>query len=202
MEELRSTEALDREILEDARRKADRVLRGAEQAAAEAEAGWAKKLAEDLAALERKHAERVAAKRAETNARLPLDKRRLRAERAERLLRGAMDRTLRALPRDRLLAVLERGLAERAGELPPADLTVRRAGLTEGEASALLGRFLPRSTWTFDADAPADGSLPRLAISGGKTTVRVDAAEIGQELLREKRAELAQALLGTEALDD
>jgi hypothetical protein len=49
-----------------------------------------------------------------------------------------MERTLRDLPRDRLLAVLERSLAERAGELPPDGLTVRRSGLTEGEASALL----------------------------------------------------------------
>jgi len=31
MEEIRSTEALDREILEDARKKADRILKAAEQ---------------------------------------------------------------------------------------------------------------------------------------------------------------------------
>ena len=204
MEELRSTDGLDREILEDARRKADRVLRGAEQAAVESESAWEKKLAEDLAALERKHAERVASLRAQTNARLPLDKRRLRADRAERLLRDSLGRTLRSLPRERILSVLERGLAERAGELPSSGLVVSKAGLTENEVSALIGRVLPRSAWVFDSGASAESGdvLPRLIISGGRTTVRLDVAETGEELLREKRAELAQALLGAEVLDD
>lgn len=204
MEELRSTEALDREILEDARRKADRLLRGAEQSARDSEASWEKKLADDLAALERKHSERIASRRNETNARLPLDQRRLRAERAERLLRGAMERNLRALPRERILAVLERDLAARTAELPSDGLVVRRSGLSESEASSLMSGALPLALWSFAADAPPDdpGVLPRLSIEGGKTTVRVGIAEAGEELLGEKRAELAQALLGSEVLDD
>jgi hypothetical protein len=46
------------------------------------------------------------------------------------------------------------------------------------------------------------GGLPRLIVEGGRTVVRVDLAEAGDALLRDRRAELAQALLGTEVLGD
>lgn len=205
MEELRSTEALDREIREDARKKADRILRQAEQSAADAEALWRRKLEEDGAALERKHAERTAAMMAETKARLPLDRRRLRAERSERLLRAAMDKTLRALPRDRQLGVLERELAARSAAFPPGEASVRYSFLNGAELSALLGRvfgpgFAPASSE--EERLPAAGGLPGLSIAVGRTVVRVSVAAAGEELLREKRAELASALLGMEALDD
>src|SRR5512138_1058007 len=98
MEELKSTEALDREILEDAQKKAARLLRNAEQAADASEREWARKAESDIAELERKHSERVAERRKETLARLPLDKRRERAERAERLIDAAMADYLKALP--------------------------------------------------------------------------------------------------------
>lgn len=204
MEELRSTEALDREILEDARKKADRALRDADKAARAAEAEWEAKLEADLAALEARHAERVAARKAETDARLPLDRRRLRAERADRLLRTAMERVLGSFPRGRLLDLLVRELKERAPELPEGALKVFPAGLDAEEAKSVLARaFSP-------AERPVDlsraqggqGALPALSVEGARTTVRVGAAASGEELLREKRAELAAALLGPEALDD
>ncbi len=208
MEELRSTEALDREIREDARKKADRVLRAAEQSAAEAEAKWKTKLQADLAELEAKHAARVAAMAAETKARLPLDKRRLRSERFERLLRAAMEKVLRALPRDRVLDLLARELGLRAEELPGGNsrgsLSVRFSGLGEAEASAVISRVFGEGSWKIAGGLPAAGAdpLPALSVSGGKTTVRASLAESGEDLLREKRAELASALLGMEALDD
>lgn len=210
MEELRSTEALDREILEDARKKADRALRAADQAAAEAEAAWKRKLVEDIEVLERRHAERVAAKVAEIKARLPLEKRRLRAERAERLLRASMEAALRALPRGTALAFLERELSLRAGELDPDRATVRRSGLSEPEAAAVLSRAAPGASWRLPAESAgtevpepeAAATLPALTAEDGKTLVRVSLAEAGELLLLDKRAELAAALLGQEALDD
>lgn len=204
MEKLRSTEALDREILEDARKKADRALKNADQAAKAVEIEWEQKWEADAASFQLKHERRVAAKREEINARLPLDKRRIRAERAERLLRSAMDKTLRSLPRDRVLALLERDFSKRAAELGSAALTVHARGLSDAELSALLSHALPGSAWTLsDRSAiPMEGSLPAVVAEGGGTTVRVGLAEAGEEFLREKRAEAAAALLGSEAFDD
>ncbi|GAB1481706.1 hypothetical protein MASR2M78_05210 [Treponema sp.] len=85
MEELRSTEALDREILEDARKKADRILKNSETAKKLVIETWHKKKKDDIAALEKKSNKRIAAQRSEILARLPLDKRRSRAERYDSL---------------------------------------------------------------------------------------------------------------------
>ncbi|MFA6505963.1 MAG: ATPase [Treponemataceae bacterium] len=204
MEELRSTEALDREILEDARKKADRALRNADQTAKALEIEWGKKIEADLSALQTKHAQRMVAKRDEINARQPLDKRRLRAERAERLLRLSMEKTLRALPRERVLALLERDLIPRARELGSATLVVHSNGLSEAETKTLLSHVLPGSSLSFAARVVSEDTdpLPSLVIEGDRITVRVGLAEAGEDILREKRAELATALLGLEALDD
>jgi len=202
MEELRSTDALDREILEDARRKAEKALRAADEAAREAEESWDKKLAADLAALETKHADRVRRQRAEVFARLPLDQRRSRVERAERLLSAAMASFLGALPRERLLALVEREVARRAAELAPGPAAVRTRGLKEHEASALLSRTLGPGAWTLVECADVPGELPSLTAESGAVTVRCGVADVGTDLLGERRGELAAALLGPEATDD
>lgn len=202
MEELRSTDALDREILEDARRKADKTLRAADEAAKQAEASWDRKLAEDLEALDAKHAERVRRLRDETFARLPLDQRRARVERAERLLAAAMERCLRALPRERLLALVEREVSRRAAELAPGPAIVRSRGLKEHEAAAILSRTLGSVPWSVAECAEAPDGLPSLSAESGAVTVRCGVADIGAALLDDRRGELAAALLGPEATND
>ena len=58
MEELQSTEVLDREILEDARRKAFRILKTADDTVKSNTAGWEKKTAAALKDLNTRHEER------------------------------------------------------------------------------------------------------------------------------------------------
>ncbi len=208
MEELKSTEALDREILEDARKKAERLLRNADQAAEAASLAWEKKTESDIAELERKHAARVAEKRKETLARLPLDKRRERARRAELLLRSAMSSYLASLPRPRLLSLVRRDLAARIGELGTEGLVVTAAAFADGEAEGLLAEVLGARSWSLTEvprARPSDGlgaDLPSLVVEDGDVRVRVSVAAAAEELLREKRAELATALLGEEAAND
>jgi len=202
MEELRSTEVLDREILEDARKKAARFLKNADQLGKAAEAEWAKKLETDLAALDRKHRERIDNLVRETNARYPLDTRRMRAERAERKLREAMDTFIRSLPRTRLMDLLERELRQREAALSPLSLIAEAGGLDMKEAEDLLASIRPIGAWTLNLQADCDPAKPWLVIRDDVVTVRIGTSEIGETLLREKRAELATALLGPEALND
>lgn len=202
MEELRSTDALDREILEDARRKAEKALRAADQTALEVSASWDKKLAGDIAALERKHAQRIAALRTETFARFPLDQRRVRVQRAEKLLSESMDEFLRSLPRQRKLAVLERELFSRSPELSgDGELAVRAEGLKEAEARAVLARALGDCAFSLQC-VPGDDEKPSLVAERGRTSVRCGIARLGEDLLRENRAGLASALLGPEVVND
>lgn len=206
MEELRSTDALDREILEDARKKAARALKDAEKNAREAEEKWASKLRADLEELERKHAQRIEAKQRELFARLPLDQRRLRAGRTLGLLRAEMDSVLGGIDRARLVGLLTRDLAERAAALPPEGLRISAAGLTRAEAETIVAAAFPgvkpRPELVIAAADHDPTPSPSLVAEGAGVIVRVGIAAIGEALLREKRAELASALLGPEACDD
>jgi len=202
MEELRSTEVLDREILEDARKKAARFLKNADQLGKAADAEWEKKLESDLLALSRKNRERIENLVHETNARFPLDTRRMRAERAERKLREAMEGFIRSLPYSHLIDLLGRELRLREAALSPDSLIAEAGGLETDEAAALLATIRPAGAWTLGIQANCERAKPWLVIHDDTVTVRIGIDEIGETLLREKRAELATALLGPEALND
>jgi hypothetical protein len=76
----------------------------------------------------------------------------------------------------------------------------------------LLAEVLGARSWTLappspgdPADHPSDdlgAGLPSLVVEGGDVRVRVSVAAAAEDLLREKRAELAAALLGAEAAND
>jgi vacuolar-type H+-ATPase subunit E/Vma4 len=218
MEELRSTDALDREILEDARKKAARALKDAEKNAREAEETWAAKLRTDIEDLERRHRQRIEAKRRELFARLPLEQRRLRAERSQRVLNAQMDAVLGAIDRPAMLELLRRRLSLRAAAFDSEAATARYAGLDAAEVQAMLSAALPAAFTVggcrieLDAGNARAARLPTerlaaerrpsLVVENEDVVVRVGTAEIGEELLSEKRAELAAALLGPEACDD
>jgi hypothetical protein len=57
-----------------------------------------------------------------------LDKRRERAQRAERLLDRALADYLASLPRDKLLSLVEKELSARVDELAPGGLVVTASG--------------------------------------------------------------------------
>jgi hypothetical protein len=143
MEELHNTEVLDREILEDARKKAYRILKSSEDTIKEQAGVWEEKTRQELEALRRQYAERLERSREEILARLPLDKRRLRSETAESLLRGAMKQFLEGLPGERILAVLGEELRSRLEACAEFDRKTQRPeilyrGLGPEEAGELL----------------------------------------------------------------
>jgi vacuolar-type H+-ATPase subunit E/Vma4 len=206
MEELQSTEVLDREILEDARRKAQRILKTADETAASGTKKWEKKTEDDLKGIRDKYAARFEASRNEIMARLPLDKRRTRLAKIETLLQDAASSYLTGLPRPRLLAMLEGDLKKRAGELDSSNLegTAFVRGLSGEETASLLKAAFPDGKWTKAGGENlriAPGIFPALMVDtlAARITVSVDA--VIETLLRDKRAELAAALLGEGALD-
>ncbi|MDR0555061.1 MAG: ATPase [Treponema sp.] len=218
MEELQSTEVLDREILEDARRKAQRLLKAADETAASAAASWTKKTEEALTKLRQNQAHRLEQSREEIMARLPLDKRRSRLEKIEHLLRNAAVSFLDALPRERLLSFLGAELVKRAGEcgdVPaslPEPLAVSSRGLKPEELRMLLDKALPGAAWTSLSEktahpgeaklslSDAPGNFPAVRIDGPAWRVTVSVEHEVNALLLDKRAELAEALIGAEAL--
>ncbi|MDR3337597.1 MAG: hypothetical protein LBT16_10375 [Treponema sp.] len=231
MEELQSTEVLDREILEDARRKAQRILKTADDEAAAAGAGWNAKADEALAGLRKRHNERLELGRIEVMARLPLDKRRLRLQKIDSLLHDAACSFFSGLDRENLLGVLADSLAERVREIAgdfqdgegwrsgnKAPVRAAYRFLSQTEAESLLEKTFPRgkigpslpagppdkSSWIIqegDAAYVHGGQFPGIVVDLGKVRISVSADDLIESLLKEKRGELASALLGEGALD-
>ncbi|MDR2185097.1 MAG: ATPase [Treponema sp.] len=212
MEELQSTEVLDREILEDARKKAYRILKTADDTVSASAAAWDKKIKRAVDNIRRKYAARSEKTRKEIMARLPLDMRRARSEYTEGLLQSSMDAFLSALSRDKLLGLLEIELKKRIAEYLDSGADhedgavpweIRCRGLEEAELRPLLKRLGISSIKPVqDPLLSLPGKLPGLAIDTPQARISASVYAAAQTLLKDKRAELAEALLGREASND
>jgi vacuolar-type H+-ATPase subunit H len=222
MEELRTTEVLEREILEDARKKAARLLRTADDTLAQQKRDWEKKLADDLESIRKTYMIRMKKNIEDIFARQPLDFRRLRLKTNEGFLSAAIEDFLRGLDRKRLLSLLERELLllletvtfEAAPTAAARDASiaavVRYSGLTLDETRSILKKSRAAFDWQFqETVAPDDmppqstlGRFPIIVIDTGafRLTASVEAA--AASLLKDNREELAAALIGQEVLHD
>jgi len=205
MEELRSTEVLAKEILEDARKKAYKILKAADDAC-EAEARELEnKTMDAVNSLRMNYADRTVKNREETLVRLPLDKRRLRSQAADNYLITAMDEFLRSLPREALLSVMERELKEHLGEggeeLALQGAEILYSGLSLSEIKKILGNVSREENYGFKED-PNLHKFPWLVINTATVRISVSVENAAFSLLKSKRAELAAALLGEGVLND
>ena len=219
MEELQSTGVLDREILEDARGKARRILKAADDQIARAGREWEERTRAALAELETRAAARLENVRRECAARLPLDRRRARLKKIDALLHEAGRAWLESLPRARFLALLEAEFALRAGELdtgiakngdggngdagPPegAEIEVAYHGMEDAEIESLMRKYAQGRAWVPVKDPDAGDGFPAFTVDSGAVRISVSVAEALEALLEERRGELAARLLGEEARD-
>ncbi|MDR2049770.1 MAG: ATPase [Treponema sp.] len=221
MEELQSTEALDREILEDARKKAFKILKTAGETEALSKAAWDKKLEKKLAEAGDSYRLKEERERREIMARLPLDERRIRSGKIEGFLAGAMNDFLRSLDRGKILSVLERELSVRLASCETGasckaedsckaeasckaedSCVLRYRGLEPDEIDALIKTFLrdfPDPGLVSKKEDPlyaVAGSLPAVALDFPALRINSSVDAAAAALLLDKRAELAAALLG------
>ncbi|MDR1574437.1 MAG: hypothetical protein LBS37_00395 [Treponema sp.] len=205
MEELQSTEILDREILEDARKKAYRILKAADETVKAASGVWEKKSGETLKALSAKYAERRDLTAAEIMARLPMDKRRAKAEKIENLLRQAVQAWYAGLGCDKVFAILKTELEKRLAECTEFFDTGEQVRalvhkLECAEAQAILQAVLPGKTCVIE-ESPTISSYPEIILDSRSVRISASIHKTVDFLLREKRAELVGSLLGTAALN-
>jgi hypothetical protein len=221
MEELQSTEVLDREILEDARKKAFRALKSADDAIRDVALAWERKTKSALSELGRKYAEKTEKDGKDIMARLIQDKRRARSVKIESLLKGAAREYLANLDRKKLLALLETELARRF-----AELSDQGEPITEGDAPVIMARALTakeaekivnaaflggksksnsakKTFWTYaepDIFFLSKGEFPAIVVNTPKVKITASVEDSVAVLLEDKRFELTEALLGKDAL--
>lgn len=138
MEEVRTSESLEKEILDDARKKAERILKGSEKQAAEVKAEWDRKIEKELSLLNEEYQRRMRTSEREVKASLPLEKKRRKLryldERFEEFL-AVFGGTLKEKELETLLAGR---LAKAAPHLRNKSLKIRYAGISEETASRII----------------------------------------------------------------
>jgi len=205
MEELQSTELLDREILEDARKKAHRILKTAEDTIKTKSAEWEQKLSASLVELEEKYAQQGKLAADEIMARLPIDKRRTKAKKIEELLRSAAETWYGGLSRGRVLDLLKKELEKRlaATEKFTADggIHVQIHKIERTEAQTVLQAVLPGKPCVIE-EIHSDSAYPEIILETPQARIYASIGKIVDFLLGKKRAELVEALLGEAALLD
>ncbi|MDR1326648.1 MAG: ATPase [Treponema sp.] len=210
MEELLSTDVLDREILEDARKKAYHILKASDESVKSVAELWENKTTAAIAESRKHYASRFVTMRDEIMARLLLDKRRVRSEKIESLLKTAMVGYLQSLPRETLLSLLENEVRLRLTELqetsefPTTGVTVQIRNLSSAESEAILKKYLTPGTWTLETTSTAmlvEDKFPRLMLDAPSVRINASIDNVGYDLLEDKRTELLVALLGDAALE-
>jgi len=205
MEELQSTELLDREILEDARKKAHRILKAAEDTIKAKSAEWEQKLSASLAELEEKYTKQGRLAADEIMARLPIDKRRTKAKQIETSLRSAAETWYGGLSRGRVLDLLEKELAKRLAvtEKFTADngMRVQIHQIERTEVQAILQAVLPGKSCDIE-EVHSVSAYPEIILETPQARIYASIGKTVDFLLGEKRAELVESLLGKEVLQD
>ena len=198
MEELQSTEILDREILEDARKKALRILKTSEDTVNAQTAQWEEKAAKSIDELEKKYGELRVSAVEKVMSKLPIDKHRAKIEKIENLLQSAVESWYKNLSREQMLKLLTGELTKRLA-LVNDQLIINKEklakinGLNRREAEIILKKLNFKCTIEEDSQG---GLYPSITLYTGDIRIIASMREIIDSLLQEKRAELAEALVG------
>jgi vacuolar-type H+-ATPase subunit E/Vma4 len=196
MEELQSTEILDREILEDARKKAVRILKTAEETVHAQNAEWDKKTLTSIDELDKKYNEEKETAAMKIMARLPIDKHRVKIEKIEGLLYSAVETWFKSLSRQRIIELLAEELAKRLAlcgdSLNSAKIQAYINGIDRKEAEAVFKKI--NITCIINEDSTVS-RYPLITLETGEIRIIASIEKVVDFLLQEKRAELVEALI-------
>ena len=203
MEELQSTEALDREILEDARKKALRIMKTSEDTARTQTAEWERKAAKNIEDLEKKYDEQRELAAEKIMARLPVDKHRIKAEKLESLISSAVELWYKGLSRARIIELLAVELAKKLALCEETSSSEQKrafySGLDQKETEEILKNA---GTAASVEEVKTGDSYPFIILETENARITVSVRKMVDFLLQEKRAELAGALLGGDFIGD
>jgi len=196
MEELQSTEILDREILEDARKKVVRILKTADETVNTQTADWEKKTLTTIDELDKKYEEQKETAAAKIMARLPIDKHRVKIEKIEGLLSSAAETWYKNLSRRRILDILAEELKKRLAvceDFYKAEkINARINGINRGEAEDIFKKINISCEIN---ENKITSRYPSVTIETGRIRIIAGIENIVDFLLQEKRAELVDALV-------
>ena len=205
MEELQSIDILGREILEDARKKAGRILKTSDDTITAKSAEWDAKITAAITELEQKNLRNSRYAEAEIMAALPIDKLRIKSAKTEELLNAAVAVWFSRLSRQQVLAILQNELAQRIAVCEcldePDGIYVTICKIDKSEAEKLLQEVLPGKPCIIE-EAHSDALYPEIIIENNKVRITASIDKVTEFFLSEQRAELIESLLGERGFCD
>ena len=197
MEELQSTELLEREILEDARKKALRILKAADDTIISNTADWEKKTSVTFSELEEKYDEYRELACEKVMARLPIDKLRIKIEKIEGLITDAKENWYKNLSRLEIVELLCAELLKRfsiCNEISAsAKKNVYYSALEQKEAQEILKKI---NVDCNIKEVPSTDHYPSITVEAENVRIIASIKSMLDFLLLEKREELVEALVG------
>jgi len=201
MEVLRTGDELEKQILDDARAKASRILAEADRESAAIREEWLRKTEAERGRLEAERATRIAAVRQELAASLPLDFMRARLSYMQDMVTSALREYFVSLTPPALARIIG-GLLRR---IPPvlhgAAVVVSALGMSGQEARRIVQENVAGAHVEAVKEVePQPGQDPDsglvLETTDGRVRFRGTLRELSAQLLEQHREELAEALLG------
>lgn len=207
MEELRSTDVLDREIIAEAKRKAERILSRAEETCSELLGTVDARVEEETAKAKRKAQVDLDLFTKNISASFPLDRERYLVSYVYGSVIDAINSYFEKAGEEKLLSVLKKLLERSKGALGNGALNVKSIGIEKSVAEELLSQTIKNPIETvvevgdsYIADDMVEGFKIRkgLEIStlDKKVTCRLTLDQKIKEILDNNIEELAQALFG------
>ncbi len=138
MEELRSTEILDKEIIEDARKKAEQILKNSETSAEEIGSEVSKRVEKVRKEKEQAYNEKIASFSKDVDAAIPLEKERLLVAFENKEVATAIGAYIEALPLEKKIALLTKKLGRYKDILKGRSLNVSVCGFDIEHIKKLL----------------------------------------------------------------
>ena len=198
MEELQSSEILEREILEDARKKALRILKAAEETIHAKNTEWEKKTEAAIGELEKNYNEQIKLTTEKLMARLPIDKLRAKIEKIEDLLHFAVESWYHNLGKEQVFNLLKNELTERTAFYKDySGCKIKKAyykALEHKDAQTIIKNI--DESFTIEESA-AGGYFPSITLETENVRIIASIQNLIDYYLLEKREELIEAMMGS-----
>lgn len=203
METVKSSEALEAQILEDARAKARRIVETGRKEADAVRAEAEKRTQAELARLDAARDVRLAAMRADLEASVPLDLKRLRLAFFHQEVSDALAdffQSLSARERDRLIGGL---VARAASAFVNQHLVVRSAGITPDEATRIVEANVSGARVQEAVALPSEAAVEAgtgiiVETADRSRRLRATLKELSALLLEDYREQVLKALFGND----
>lgn len=203
MEELRSTAILDKEIQDDARRKADKILKASDLECLQIAQDVSARISRVQEQKEKEYAKKLEAYLRDSSSAIPLEKQRRLVQFLDVSVQDALDTWFSDIGAEKRLSLLTHFLEKYAKILAGRTLNVSYRGYRQEEIQTisrdLFGAQSIASVTELSASQASEAGFSDgmiLETAEKDIVCRATLTEIRQDLLSNRRQELAEALFG------